>query len=300
MENWSSEHGKVRLRSGDAPTVAAANSAFASVIAAFRQGQLNVARDAALKLLEEHPDYTNAWHLLGQVARARGDAAAAVKCLKEAVRSAPGNYALHNDLGLALQSRGRYRQALTALEQAHELAPERVEPVLNCANVLARLDRIEEAIERYRQALRLAPDHLPTLTNLAALFESDGRLKAASQAVKKALVQGPDSAPVQLVAAKLERRAGLHDKAIRRLMVHLRPELTDQQQALMHREIALSLDEKGEFEDAIQAFKRANGIFERLARGNHSRAHLPRRLAETRAVVAAQAAASPLTRADAG
>ena len=131
------------------------------------------------------------------------------------------------------------------------------------------------------------------------MFESDGRLKAASQAVKKALEQGPNSASAQLVAAKLERRVGLHDKAIRRLMVHLRPELTDEQQALMHREIALSLDEKGKFEDAIQAFKRANGIFERLARGNHSRTHLPQRLAETRAVVAAQAAASPLTRADA-
>jgi tetratricopeptide (TPR) repeat protein len=299
MENWRTQHGKVQLRSGEQPTTADANVAFAALIIAFRAGHLSDAHDGALALVKVHPDFTKAWHLLAQIARARGDAPAAIIFLRKAIETAPDDYALHNDLGLALQLRGQFARALGALQRSRVLAPNEVAPVLNCANVHARLGQTDAAIASYRAALRLHPKHVPTLSSLAALLEAVGRLQAASDAVKLGLSVDAKAPALQLVAARLERRAGHYEKAMRRLLVHLHAELPAAQQVAMYREIGFIHDATEDYDDAIKAFKRANRVAARITRQITSSATVTAKFTAATAAIAARCGNTALGRQDA-
>jgi hypothetical protein len=119
----------------------------AAAIAAQRSGALDRAFTAWRAYLRLQPEDAGAWSNLGALLRARGDHAAAVVCQRRANEARPGNPAILNNLGNALQDADMPDEALEIRRRVRGLAPDRPEPVAMLAVTLRSLNRAKEAAQ---------------------------------------------------------------------------------------------------------------------------------------------------------
>ena len=82
----------------------------------------------------------------------------AVQCLEAAAALQPGDGALLNNLGNALQQAGRSADALAAFQAAAARAPQLAAVQANMAATLLVLGRVDEALTHYANGLTLEPD----------------------------------------------------------------------------------------------------------------------------------------------
>jgi Flp pilus assembly protein TadD len=156
-----------------------------------------------------------------------GQPAEAAEAFRSALRLAPNESDLHNDLGVALERQGKQEEAVASFEKAIQLKADNTNALHNLGNVLRRLDRLPAAESRYRQALRLDPnsadlcnhlgiallwqgkhgeaeacfrralrlkrDHAEALNNLGVVLEQLGRLDEAVAAYQDSLRAKPDA-----------------------------------------------------------------------------------------------------------
>ena len=79
----------------------------------------------------------------------------------------PGNAAVHNNLGNALQEQGKLEEAVVCYRRALELQPDFAMPYNNLGGALHWLGELDEAVRCYEQALKLNPDFIDAHNNLA-------------------------------------------------------------------------------------------------------------------------------------
>ncbi len=121
---------------------------------------------------------------LAKLLTARGDSAAAVAQLREAVRSRPDEAEIHNLLGAALLKTGDLDGAVEAYRSAVRINPHSSLLYYNLGIALARKGLLEDAISADREALRLEPKALPALRNLAMALYRVGDYREAREAVE--------------------------------------------------------------------------------------------------------------------
>ena len=118
-------------------------------LAEAEQGYRAVAR-AAPKLSEPH-------YQLGRIARARGDAAAALDAFDAALARKPGEAAILSARAEALGAAGRMEEALAAYDALIKAAPREIKPRADKALLLQRTGDFDAAEAELRRALKRAP-----------------------------------------------------------------------------------------------------------------------------------------------
>lgn len=126
-------------------------------IARVRLGDLDGARSALQRALEEDVAFAAAHSALSWVAKQKGDTAEMLRELQMAIELRPGSGAYQDAYGTALRAAGRLDDAVAAYEKALALEPHWAAPYYNLALVLEELGRKPDAARRYGEFATRAP-----------------------------------------------------------------------------------------------------------------------------------------------
>jgi tetratricopeptide (TPR) repeat protein len=184
----------------------------------------------------------------------------AIASLKEALAIEPNFAEAKCVLGPLLMDTGQSDEALRLTKEAVELQPDDVRMRLIFAGLLSRANRVDEAVAVCREALRIAPNYPEAHNNLAWLLKDQGKFSEALEHFREAVRLRPGSSPAMMGLAWM-------------LATHPDPQLRDPREAvrLSERVVELSPPENwmawdtlaaayaaaGRFRDAVQTVERA-------------------------------------------
>ncbi len=140
------------------------------VLVLYSAGELDTARRAAAKLVEEFPQIAMLHNILGAINARQGNQTEAVTHFSSAIKSNPNFSDAYNNLAVALKSLGRHEEAVENYKKAIAIKPDYAEAYYNLANTLRDLERREEAVVNYLQALLIAPNHHGARNNLGVVL----------------------------------------------------------------------------------------------------------------------------------
>ncbi|BBH48025.1 tetratricopeptide repeat protein [Pseudomonas sp. KU43P] len=118
-------------------------------------------------------------HGLGQLASARGDDVQALQNLQRAVRLAPTDERVRNDLGVVLMSLGRYEQARFEFLTAIELKDDNPLPAVNLVTLSLLQDNWQQATDLVSR-LGLKPEQFAQAQARFSQIKASGRGPLAS------------------------------------------------------------------------------------------------------------------------
>jgi hypothetical protein len=152
--------------------------------------------EATVRLSRELPraELTDPWTLyrIGEAHQSRGDAAAAIPFLEEAVSRSPDHLRFLNELGTAYTEARRLGDALETFRRVLAANPKSAEARNNRGFVRILTQDPERAEEDFVEALRLDPDAEMALANLASLYLNTNRLAEARPYARRLLDAHPD------------------------------------------------------------------------------------------------------------
>lgn len=189
---------------------------------------------------------------LGRVLQHLGRLEEAIPCFREAVALAPAEPGYSLNLGMALRAMDRPEEALPALRHALALRPGYAEALKELGDTLQALGQGEEAIAAYERALASSPQDAGLVATIAFQYEQGNRIEDAKRMVAQGLKFAPHDAFVNVVAAKLERRAEEIEQAVDRLNGVKRENLPREVAAVLHHELG-QLHER--LQDSAAAFR---------------------------------------------
>lgn len=197
--------------------------------------------------------------LAGQ-AMADGRLELAADLLDGALRQDPHRPRLWYRLGVVLHAAGRYEAASRAYERAMALAPSRPEPRIGRAGVWQIQGRFDEARQELEAVLAQVPGHPEALTTLAAQMEIRGQTRAGLALLEPLAERGGLGAEGGLVRARLLRRAGRGDEALKLIEDLEASRLDTGQRARVLFLLGEMRDQAGRHEEAFTCFERANAL----------------------------------------
>lgn len=198
QKNWPAASAAYRDSLKLADTVEAALKLHGALLAA---GQTAEADRFAMEWRKRHPDDAALTAVLGDMALARKDFAAAETYYTEVVRLQPNSAGVLNNLAVAMVKQHK-PGALAHAQKAHNLEPGHPAIMDTLATALADANQLDQAIALQQRAMKLAPD-LPKLRlNLATLYVRAGQ-KAQAKAELQKLAGLGDKFPEQGEVSKL-------------------------------------------------------------------------------------------------
>ena len=148
---------------------------------------------AATALRALAPAETFADHFLrGNAFYRAGDFQNALEEYDAAFALSPGEPAILNNRGAALNHLKRHEEALADFNRSLYLRPDHPDTLYNRGASLARLRRYEEALADYNRSLELRPDDPDTLYNRACLFSLMERWSESLVDLQAAVAMDPD------------------------------------------------------------------------------------------------------------
>jgi len=162
-----------------------------------------------------HEGDAEAHFQLGNLARARGDHAAAIEHYEIATRSAPRNSALQNNLGLAYEAGQRYADAEASFRAALQDRASGFHPLANLAQNLYQQRRYGDALPLFvRLTDEFGIDIASIWANRAICHRECRDYRNAIECLKRALALDPDVISLwhDLLALALETNA--YDEAL--------------------------------------------------------------------------------------
>jgi tetratricopeptide (TPR) repeat protein len=191
------------------------------------------------KILLERPQYLEAYLLLGKIAKALDDLAAAVSYLTKAITLKPDDTdhlfvnpyfaSVHNDLGLALARLEHLNQAISHYYEALSINPAYEQAHNNLGNALASQGKFNDAIDHYYEALRLNPNYVKAHNNLANVLLSQAKPDEAIHHYSEALRIDPEHAEIHRNLGAALVREGKIKSAISHFQeaLRIRPDFLD-------------------------------------------------------------------------
>ncbi len=173
-----------------------------------RQGQLDKAEQQIRQIIVGHPKIGVGYGLQGDLARARGQRAAAVVAYRRAHQIEQSTTSL-----LRLYSASEGAAALQSAEQWLKTHPQDVSVRRTLADGLARTGDLATARRTYEALLKVAPDDAEALNNLAnvlLLTQDPGALKVAEQALSRS----PSAPHIISTVGWAAFKAGQNDRAL--------------------------------------------------------------------------------------
>ena len=179
-----------------------------------QQGQYDAAEALYWQVLQSDREHFDALHLLGVLARQRGDASLAVTRLRAAIAVHPQQAIAHGNLGAALQDLGQSEEALASYERALDLQPGYAMAWNNRGNALRSLGKLTAALHSYDQALLAKADYPEALLNRGISLQAMGQHEQALDDFEEALQLKPNDAAIHFALAVSLQFMGHYEAAI--------------------------------------------------------------------------------------
>ncbi len=180
----------------------------------FAAGQLQHAEQVARGLIQRHPQFGEAYDLLGRVAERVRDFNAAIDCFRRAIILNPARSAFHTHLGNIFRTTGKLGEAAAAYRAALKLDPDDIEALTNLGIALANSGQKEEAATAWKRILDRHPADGEALANLGNLYRGMGRIAESIAFSERARVVMPSEPAILSNLAFAYEQQGQIYKAI--------------------------------------------------------------------------------------
>ena len=212
-----------------------------------RAGRLNDAAAMYQQIIAEHPDNTDALHLLGVVAAQSGRHEFAEATIGRAIAINSNIAEFHNSLGNVLKAQGKIEPALESYRRALGLKNDYADAQRNLSTMLQHKAMDDPAIAPFRESVRLKPDSPQGNYNLGALLAQNGYTEQAIEAYQQAVRLKDDFAEAHNNLALALTEVGQFDRAIEHYLhaIRIKPDWPDP-----HTSMAMLLLLKGDFRRA--------------------------------------------------
>ena len=156
----------------------------------------------------------------------------------------------------ALWADFRFGSAVCAFQKAAEREPQNPAPLLLAAKRLFSVGRFSESRQFLRAALKREPQNSSVRRMLAEVLERDGAQLEAEGLAREAFHQTPADPRTARALARIVRRLGRVHEAVEILRSHL-SQYPDGESWRINYELAICLDLRGEYDNAMGALLRA-------------------------------------------
>lgn len=185
----------------------------------YLKGDLAQAELLAQRALKAEPRSGDAYTLLGAIADARGERAAAGAHYGKAVEIAPKSGIYANNYGSWLCANGRAAESLAWFDVAiaDPAYPTRSGALANAGGCARQAGQPSRAEESWRDALALQSDNVAALSGMAALQFANGRYLEARAFTERWLAAAPEDVDGLGMAVQVEQKLGDNAAASRYL-----------------------------------------------------------------------------------
>jgi predicted O-linked N-acetylglucosamine transferase (SPINDLY family) len=219
-----------------------------------RAGRLESAEDLYRRILAAEPAHADALHLLGVIAQQRGQHAAAIERIGQAIALRGTDPAFHSNQGEAYRALERFSEAIACYRRAIELAPEYAEAHSNLGLALQHQGLVAEAIEHLRHAVHLRPEYAEAWYNLGIALHEAGQAAAAIDSYRQAVRLHPEYAAAHGNLGAALAAEGRFAEAVACYEQAIQLEPAD---AESHYNLGAAWQEQGDFELALRCYRRA-------------------------------------------
>jgi protein O-GlcNAc transferase len=164
--------------------------------------------------LRVRPNAPEALINLGRIQGELGDQAAAIATYKKALAADPKSPLAHSNLSILLRQEGQSEEALSHCDAALAAVPNYPDAHSNRGNALHDLERYEEALTAYNKAVALAPNHASAHLGRGNVFRALERRDDALSAYDRAIACNPNLVETWLARGELLTELGRHDEAL--------------------------------------------------------------------------------------
>ncbi len=241
-------------------TTTASGALFDEAQARYAQGDLAQARFLCERVIREYQPDARVWCFMAVLCNQSGEFRKALECAQRSLQLAPRyTQALFNQ-AVALFNLERTREAIAPLESLLVLDAGHAGAQVLLGKAYLYSGNFDKAIACYEQALEQGVRACDLLTGLADAYEYAHRLDDASHAVSEALKLSPQDVDANIIAARLDTRAGKYPEARQRLERLLKLNMpAHQREAVLH-QLGQVCNRMGAYSEAFQAFSGSNRI----------------------------------------
>lgn len=154
-----------------APAGFSQSHALQTAMAQHQAGNLPQAEALYKQVLQAAPNQPDALHLLGLIAKQKGDYKTAVLLMRKSLSFNPSYVEAYVNLGATLQEQDNLAEAAECYRRALALRPNYAEVHSNLGVVLKAQDSLHESAQSFIRALELNPNSAETFANLDALLK---------------------------------------------------------------------------------------------------------------------------------
>ena len=187
--NRRAKQGLVKLKSSNLPlaTSEPPQEITNNLIKTFNTGNIDLTIKKSRKLSKRYPNSLTIWNILGASAAQKGEIAVAKDAFLKVININPEYAEGHNNLGNILKQQGRPTEALAAFRKAISLNPIYADAFYNMGVTLEEHQQLDEALNAYSRAISIKPDHAKAFGNMGNVFKKQGHLAHGIAAYDKAL-----------------------------------------------------------------------------------------------------------------
>jgi protein O-GlcNAc transferase len=164
--------------------------------------------------LRVRPNAPEALINLGRIQSELGDQAAAIATYKKALAADPKSALAHSNLSILLRQQGQSDESLAHCDAALKIMPNYADALSNRGNALFDLERFDEALTDYNKAVALAPTHAQAHLGRGNVFKELERHDDALTAYDRALASNPNLVDTWFARGELLAELGRHDEAL--------------------------------------------------------------------------------------
>lgn len=159
------------------------------------------------KLVQEKPDFANAYAILGDAYFGKNRFEESVSAYQNALAIEPKDAITHCNLGIAQHRLNKYEAAIQSFDKAVKIDPQLAEAYGNRGVSLFALGRLKDALADFRRAETMNPSAPEVENNIGVTLSQMGKQKEAHKYFERALQLNPgyDAARYNLAMSFFER-----------------------------------------------------------------------------------------------
>jgi tetratricopeptide (TPR) repeat protein len=158
------------------------------------------------RLVQDHPQFSETWLLLGRQKYLQKQAEAAEQALRRHLELEPNSVNGHFQLGMALLAQSRWLEAATAFEKATALKGDFGPAFFNLGFALVKAGQQTQALAPFREAIRHNPEHIDSYILLADLSLQLGHKQEAAELARQASAVNPEDRRLPVLREKIARQ----------------------------------------------------------------------------------------------
>jgi protein O-GlcNAc transferase len=222
------------------------------LIALYNAGHYAILESRARLLVEQFPDFSFGWKLLGGALQMQGKNA--LPTFQKSAQLFPDDSEAHYNLGIVLKEAGRLDVAVVSYRRAVELKPDYAEAHNNLGNALKDLGQLDEAIASYRRVVALKPDFVLAHYNLGNAQKDQGQFDDAVASFRRAVTLKPDFSDAHSNLGAAYKVLGQLDAALASFhrVLELKPGFAE-----AHNNLGAVLKDLGQLDAALASYRTA-------------------------------------------